>query len=181
MLNRHQRHYMTRGLSRFKARGNQRKRSASTLCLRTSPSKLPRRKPKGWRPQRRCSWRRGRLCTCADEKKSVSLTYVVAFGRPCRQASTITARSVASIGDENASCAPALLKQGSSAMLRRRSFKRSISFQDKLEAWTKVVRDQAEALPPGPEREALLKKASQAETASHLDEWINSPGLQTPK
>ena len=42
------------------------------------------------------------------------------------------------------------------------------------------VRDQAAKLPPGPEREALIKKARQADTAAHLDDWANSPGLQPP-
>lgn len=34
--------------------------------------------------------------------------------------------------------------------------------------------------PRGPVREALLKKARQADTASHLDDWANSTGLQPP-
>lgn len=36
-------------------------------------------------------------------------------------------------------------------------------------------------MPPCPERDNLLRKAHQAETALRLDEWINSPGLQPPK
>jgi hypothetical protein len=27
----------------------------------------------------------------------------------------------------------------------------------------------------------LLRRARQADTAAHLDEWANSPGLQPPK
>ncbi len=34
---------------------------------------------------------------------------------------------------------------------------------------------------PGPDRDTLLKKVRQAETAMHLDDWVNSPGLQPPK
>jgi hypothetical protein len=30
-------------------------------------------------------------------------------------------------------------------------------------------------------RDATLKKARQAEAAAHMDEWLNSPGLQPPK
>jgi hypothetical protein len=37
---------------------------------------------------------------------------------------------------------------------------------------------QATKLPPGPERDAMLKRARRAETAFHLDEWVNSPRLQ---
>ena len=66
-------------------------------------------------------------------------------------------------------------------MQRRRRFKQSISFHDRLTTWANQVREQANRLPPGPERDALLKKASQADTASHLDDWANSPGLQAPK
>jgi hypothetical protein len=44
-----------------------------------------------------------------------------------------------------------------------------------------VAREKAEQLPPGEERADLLKKARQADTAAHIDEWINSSGLQPPK
>jgi hypothetical protein len=66
-------------------------------------------------------------------------------------------------------------------MQRRRRFKQILSLQDRLAAWAKEVREQAASLPPGPEREALLKRASQADVASHLDAWSSSPGLQAPK
>jgi hypothetical protein len=42
-------------------------------------------------------------------------------------------------------------------------------------------RERAKALPPRPEREELLLKARRAETASHISEWLNSPGLQPPR
>jgi hypothetical protein len=32
-----------------------------------------------------------------------------------------------------------------------------------------------------PERDALVKKAGQAENAGHLDDWANLKGLQPPK
>ncbi len=41
--------------------------------------------------------------------------------------------------------------------------------------------DQAKILPPGAEREELLRKARQTETASHMSEWLSSPGFQPPK
>jgi hypothetical protein len=55
-----------------------------------------------------------------------------------------------------------------------------MSFQARLEAWSKDVRDQAEKLPPGPERDELLRKLSQAHTAAHIDDWTNSPGIEAP-
>ena len=64
---------------------------------------------------------------------------------------------------------------------KRRRFKQQLSLQDRLAAWAKGVTEQAEQLPPGPERDALLKKTRQANTASHIEDWAHSPGLQPPK
>jgi hypothetical protein len=66
-------------------------------------------------------------------------------------------------------------------MQRRRRFKQSIPLHDRLATWAEQIRGQANSLPPGPEREALLKKVRQADTALHLEDWANSPGLQPPK
>jgi hypothetical protein len=66
-------------------------------------------------------------------------------------------------------------------MQHRRRFKQIVSLRDRLAAWAQEVRERAKQLPPGPEREAQLKRARQADVAAHLDEWVNSPGLQPPK
>jgi hypothetical protein len=66
-------------------------------------------------------------------------------------------------------------------MIKRRRFKQTESLQDRLRAFADHVRARAILLPPGTEKEELLKKARQADTASHLGEWANSPGLQPPK
>jgi hypothetical protein len=66
-------------------------------------------------------------------------------------------------------------------MSRQRRPKQTESLQDRLRAFASNVRSKAAALPPGTERDELLKKASRADTASHLGEWANSPGLQPPK
>jgi hypothetical protein len=66
-------------------------------------------------------------------------------------------------------------------MQRRRRVKHQFTLQDRIVAWIKEVRRQAAELPPGPEQDTLLKKARQAETAMHLEDWANSPGLQPPK
>ena len=65
-------------------------------------------------------------------------------------------------------------------MFRRRS-KQTPSLQDRLALFAKNVREKASLLPPGAAKDDLLRKARQADTASHLDDWINSPGLQSPK
>jgi hypothetical protein len=66
-------------------------------------------------------------------------------------------------------------------MAERRRFKQFLTLQDRLIAWAGKVREQADALPPGPQRDELLRKARQADGAAHLDDWAKSPGLQPPK
>jgi hypothetical protein len=65
-------------------------------------------------------------------------------------------------------------------MVKRRRFKQALSLKDRLASFAKDVVDKASRLPPGREQNELLSKARQADIAAHLDEWINSPGLQPP-
>jgi hypothetical protein len=66
-------------------------------------------------------------------------------------------------------------------MQMRRRFRQKLSLQDRLAIFAKAAREKAALLPPGTEKDELLRKASQADTAVHLNEWANSPGLQPPK
>jgi hypothetical protein len=43
------------------------------------------------------------------------------------------------------------------------------------------LKDEATELPPGWLRDARIRKARQAVTASHVNEWLSSPGLQAPR
>jgi hypothetical protein len=43
------------------------------------------------------------------------------------------------------------------------------------------LKDEANELPPGPLRDARIRKARQAVTASHVNAWLSSPGLQAPR
>ena len=52
--------------------------------------------------------------------------------------------------------------------------------KERLMLFAKETRAKAVLLPEGPERDELLRKAGQADTASHLDEWIASSGLRPP-
>jgi cell division protein FtsB len=63
----------------------------------------------------------------------------------------------------------------------RRRFKQCVSLNDRLRTFADQLKAKAEELRPGPERDALLKRARRADTASHIDEWADSPGLQPPK
>lgn len=45
----------------------------------------------------------------------------------------------------------------------------------------KRLREEAELLRPGAARDALIREARQAETGSHMSEWLRSPGLRGPE
>ena len=55
------------------------------------------------------------------------------------------------------------------------------TLRDRLTAFAEETREKASVLPPGFEQQELLRKARQADTAAHMNEWLNSPGLQAPK
>ena len=65
--------------------------------------------------------------------------------------------------------------------MQRRRFKLETPLQDRLAMFAEEMREKAANLAPGPERDDLLRRARQADTASHLEDWANSPGLQPPK
>ncbi|WP_371260735.1 hypothetical protein [Bradyrhizobium sp. WSM2793] len=95
--------------------------------------------------------------------------------------SAITARTSATICDENAGSAPALLEQGSSAMTKRRRFKQTRSLEERLAEEAQRLREEASLLPHGPLREQVIRKARQCETGSHMSDWLRSPGLKPPE
>ena len=65
---------------------------------------------------------------------------------------------------------------------RRNRFKQTKTFQERLAEEAARFREEAEKLPQGSmARELLMKRARQAETAAHINDWLRSPGLQPPK
>ena len=64
---------------------------------------------------------------------------------------------------------------------QRKRVKQVVSFKDRLAAFAKLAREKASELPAGPERDALLKNAGRADTATSIEAWANSAGLQPPK
>jgi len=66
-------------------------------------------------------------------------------------------------------------------MLKRRRSKQTIPLKDRLAAFAKGMVEQASLLPPGEEKDDMLRRARRADTASHLDDWANSLELQPPK
>jgi hypothetical protein len=66
-------------------------------------------------------------------------------------------------------------------MSARRRFKQIDPLDKRLTDAAQRLREEAQATPPGTDRERLIRQARQAETASHMSEWLSSPGLQPPK
>lgn len=61
---------------------------------------------------------------------------------------------------------------------KRNRRKQTISFDERLEHAARTAHEVAETLPEGPEREIMLTKARQAETARHINGWLASSDLQ---
>ena len=64
--------------------------------------------------------------------------------------------------------------------MEHRRFNQNQSLEQRLAEEAKRLRAEAKLLPPGAKREELLRRARQAETGSHLSEWLSSPGLRSP-
>ena len=60
---------------------------------------------------------------------------------------------------------------------------RTVTTPTPEQQWKRLAeqtREEAQKLPPGRARDAMLKKARQLETACHMSEWASSPGLRPP-
>jgi hypothetical protein len=65
-------------------------------------------------------------------------------------------------------------------MLRIHLNQPKASFEQRLAQEALRVQEQIKSLPQGKERDFLSLKARQLETASHINEWLSSPGLRPP-
>ena len=61
-------------------------------------------------------------------------------------------------------------------MQRRRSAPHT--FEDNIAAEKAKLEAQLAEIKPGPQMDTLRRKIRQLETASHMSEWLSSPGLQ---
>jgi hypothetical protein len=59
--------------------------------------------------------------------------------------------------------------------------KQTEPLQDRIASFARKIREKASELPPGEEKDDLLRRAQLADTASDLSLWANSPGLQPRK
>lgn len=64
--------------------------------------------------------------------------------------------------------------------MRRRLIKQTKPLKERLLEEAQNLREEAKLL-FGTVRDAALKKARQLEAAAHMDDWLNSPGLQPPR
>jgi hypothetical protein len=65
--------------------------------------------------------------------------------------------------------------------MQKRHRSKPHSFEGRIEEEKKRLQEQADLLPHGALKEALLKKIRQLDTASHMYDWVRSPGLRSPK
>jgi hypothetical protein len=55
------------------------------------------------------------------------------------------------------------------------------TFEENIAAEKAKLEAQVAKLKPGPQKDALLRKIRQLDTAAHISEWLSSPGLQPPE
>jgi hypothetical protein len=65
--------------------------------------------------------------------------------------------------------------------MKRHRPNQSKSLEERLSEEAKRLREEAKSLRPGAARDDLIRKARQAETGSHMSEWLRSPGLRPPQ
>ena len=65
-------------------------------------------------------------------------------------------------------------------MLERRHFNHIDPLDKRLAQEAQRLRKEARGTPPGIERDRLIRRARQAEAASSVSLWLNSPGLKKP-
>jgi hypothetical protein len=64
-------------------------------------------------------------------------------------------------------------------VMKRNRRKQTVPFDQRLHQAAIAARDAAGRLPDGQERDTLLEKARQAETAARINEWLTSPSLSS--
>ena len=65
--------------------------------------------------------------------------------------------------------------------MERRRIKHKAPFQERLAQEAQRLEEQAKKLPPGDDRELILRRLSQVDIALNINGWLTSPGLRSPK
>ena len=58
---------------------------------------------------------------------------------------------------------------------KRRRTKQTVRLEERLALWARDDRKRARSLPPGKEREDLLRRARGTEEATRIAEWLTTP------
>jgi hypothetical protein len=64
---------------------------------------------------------------------------------------------------------------------RRPRIVHTATFDERMASEAQRLEDAAKKMAPGKDREVLLRKARQTRTAAHINGWLSSPGLLSPK
>jgi hypothetical protein len=65
-------------------------------------------------------------------------------------------------------------------MQTRRCDKHTMTLAERLALEALQLREIIRLMPAGAERDALARKARELDVGAHMDQWLNSPGLQPP-
>jgi predicted trehalose synthase len=65
-------------------------------------------------------------------------------------------------------------------MQERRRFNQTAPLNQRLIEEAQSLRKEAQGTHPGIERERLIRRAREAETAAHMQEWLTSANLRSP-
>lgn len=64
-------------------------------------------------------------------------------------------------------------------MLQKRPrVKHTKTFEERLAVTAAQLKEQARGMPVGKDRELVMRRARQAETAANINKWLTSPGLR---
>ncbi len=67
-------------------------------------------------------------------------------------------------------------------MLKQRlRHRQTLTLQERLSSEANRLREEAKSLRPCVQRDRLMRKVRQLDTAANIDKWLGSPGLQPPK
>ena len=62
---------------------------------------------------------------------------------------------------------------------RRNRFTENQPLEERLVEHSTRLREEAKTLSPGPVREAILRRAEQAEAGAHMSQWLRVPGSKS--
>jgi len=65
--------------------------------------------------------------------------------------------------------------------MARRRIKHKASFHERLAQEAQRLEEQIKKLPPGDDRELIVRRLRQVDIALNMNGWLTSPGLRSPE